>query len=449
VVFARNKIGGDLQMSDDEFEFLGLDKKELLGVGNLAGHYANNKKLDSTNERLKDIQGRGAECPHCGGNLAHNKVNTCKHCGRAVVVDYGIAYTLQQIQALRAARKKADEEVQKLLTSISVVEYEQVQLHRYGRTASGLKSKNPESVSQLYDRAIKIMEKVLDLDEVKRLKEKKESHFKRIKKKASDGRKADKIRRDKKREAAELEQRVKEREGNEKQYGKAQLKKEEDREGIAALPMVLSVCYGLYAIPCWLLSLLGFEPWFWNSISTTIHYSLMFGGWVLTLILFGYVSFKAGRERKAILHEEESESESKSESDNQKKAKKPTKKEDAQKQSQPVAYYLKRGETIRGPLERAAVHQAAKGRKLMTGDQIANYKDGPWQDVTKEQLQQIQQGNDVKIRWLVPPQDRESLKKWLRSIGDQPSVSCPYCDISIKRSNLLKHCDKLHPINAS
>jgi len=40
-------------MSDDEFEFPGLDKKELFGVGNLAGHYANN-------QRLKDIQGR--EC---------------------------------------------------------------------------------------------------------------------------------------------------------------------------------------------------------------------------------------------------------------------------------------------------------------------------------------------------------------------------------------------------
>ena len=74
------------------------------------------------------------------------------------------------------------------------------------------------------------------------------------------------------------------------------------------------------------------------------------------------------RERKAILLEKES----KSESENPKKATEPTKKEDAQ--TQPVAYYLKRGETIRGPLERAAILQAAKGRKLMTGDQIANSK---------------------------------------------------------------------------
>ena len=113
------------------------------------------------------------------------------------------------------------------------------------------------------------------------------------------------------------------------------------------------------------------------------------------------------------------------------------------------AYYLKRGETIRGPLERAAILQAATGKKLLSGDQIANTKAGPWQDITKEQLQEMQRGCDVIIRWLVPPQDREALKKWLRSIGDQPYVFCPYCNVSIKSSNLLKHCDKLHPINAS
>ena len=62
------------------------------------------------------------------------------------------------------------------------------------------------------------------------------------------------------------------------------------------------------------------------------------------------------------------------------------------------AYYLKRGETIRGPLERAAILQAATGKKLLSGDQIANTKAGPWQNITKEQLQQMQQGNDVEIK---------------------------------------------------
>ena len=61
-------------------------------------------------------------------------------------------------------------------------------------------------------------------------------------------------------------------------------------------------------------------------------------------------------------------------------------------------YWIKRGETIRGPLERVAILQAATGKKLMSGDQIANSKDGPWQDITKEQLQQMQQGNDVEIK---------------------------------------------------
>ena len=64
----------------------------------------------------------------------------------------------------------------------------------------------------------------------------------------------------------------------------------------------------------------------------------------------------------------------------------------------PVAYWLKRGETIRGPLERVAILQAATGKKLLSGDQIANSKDGPWQNITKEQLQQMQQGNDVEIK---------------------------------------------------
>jgi hypothetical protein len=116
---------------------------------------------------------------------------------------------------------------------------------------------------------------------------------------------------------------------------------------------------------------------------------------------------------------------------------------DKQKQPEPISYYLKRGETIRGPLERAAILQAAKGRMLMTGDQIANSKDGPWQDVTKEQLQQLQQESD-KEHVTAPPRDRAELKKWLQANKDESSVSCPHCSASVKHSNLLQHCDKLH-----
>jgi hypothetical protein len=49
-------------------------------------------------------------------------------------------------------------------------------------------------------------------------------------------------------------------------------------------------------------------------------------------------------------------------------------------------------------LKRAAILQAARDKKLKTGDQIANSKDGPWQDVTKDQIQQMRQGSDVEIK---------------------------------------------------
>jgi formylglycine-generating enzyme required for sulfatase activity len=64
----------------------------------------------------------------------------------------------------------------------------------------------------------------------------------------------------------------------------------------------------------------------------------------------------------------------------------------------PVAYWLKRGDDISGPLDRMAIVRASDGNYLKIGDQIANAKDGPWQDITKEQLQQMQQGSDVEIK---------------------------------------------------
>ena len=111
------------------------------------------------------------------------------------------------------------------------------------------------------------------------------------------------------------------------------------------------------------------------------------------------------------------------------------------------AYYLKRGKTIRGPLERAAI--LAKARKLLSGDQIATRKDGPWLNITKEPLQQMQQGRDIEIKspeeWLtIPPKRRWELKEWLQANKNKSVVVCPFCGMSVKRSNLLQHCDKLH-----
>lgn len=113
------------------------------------------------------------------------------------------------------------------------------------------------------------------------------------------------------------------------------------------------------------------------------------------------------------------------------------------------AYYLKRGKTIRGPLERAAILQAAKARKLLSGDQIATRKDGPWLNITKKPLQRMQQGRDIEIKspeeWLtIPPNDRDELKEWLQANKNESVVVCPFCGVSVKRRNLLKHCDKLH-----
>lgn len=113
------------------------------------------------------------------------------------------------------------------------------------------------------------------------------------------------------------------------------------------------------------------------------------------------------------------------------------------------AYFLKRGQAIRGPLERAAILQAAKARKLLSGDQIATRKDGPWLDITKKPLEKMQQGCDIEIKspeeWLtIPPKDREELKEWLRANKNESLVVCPFCGESVKHRNLLQHCDKLH-----
>ena len=112
-------------------------------------------------------------------------------------------------------------------------------------------------------------------------------------------------------------------------------------------------------------------------------------------------------------------------------------------------YFLKRGQVIRGPLKRTAILQAAKARKLLSSDQIATRKDGPWLDITQKPLQRMQQGRDIKIKspeeWLtIPPKDRDELKEWLQANKNESVVVCPFCGVSVKRRNLLKHCDKLH-----
>ena len=140
-------------MSDDEFEFLGLDKKELLGVGNLAGHYANNQKL-------KDIQGRGPACPHCRGNLADSGVKVCMHCGRDVVWDYGRALTPAEARELIEARKTAEKQVYFLFRSTRL-------------------ETNPEQIKKNFDSAIAIMESVFDRDRVESLRAKQKDNAKR------------------------------------------------------------------------------------------------------------------------------------------------------------------------------------------------------------------------------------------------------------------------------
>ena len=48
--------------------------------------------------------------------------------------------------------------------------------------------------------------------------------------------------------------------------------------------------YGMYAVPCWLLSLSGFEPWGWKLIPDWAHYTL-----VLVIPAIGIVwSFASG-----------------------------------------------------------------------------------------------------------------------------------------------------------
>ena len=58
----------------------------------------------------------------------------------------------------------------------------------------------------------------------------------------------------------------------------------EDQEEELDLPSTIigfcglvSLFYGFYAIPCWLLSLGGFDPWGWNSIPRWAHFHSGFG----------------------------------------------------------------------------------------------------------------------------------------------------------------------------
>ena len=54
--------------------------------------------------------------------------------------------------------------------------------------------------------------------------------------------------------------------------------------------MAASMLYGMYAVPCWLLSLSGFEPWGWKLIPDWAHYTL-----VLVIPAIGIVwSFASG-----------------------------------------------------------------------------------------------------------------------------------------------------------
>ncbi len=113
-----------------------------------------------------------------------------------------------------------------------------------------------------------------------------------------------------------------------------------------------------------------------------------------------------------------------------------------------MQYFIKRGHKVQGPISHAQLMALAKQMKLKKSDLISNSKDGPWLNITKEPLQQMQQGRDIEIKspeeWLtIPPKNRDELKEWLQANKNESVVVCPFCGVSVKRKNLLKHCDKL------
>ena len=69
---------------------------------------------------------------------------------------------------------------------------------------------------------------------------------------------------------------------------------------IIGLGGVASLFYGFYAIPCWLLSLCGFDPWGWNSIPPWAHYTL-----VLVIPVIGLIWAYATGDQEADLEAEE------------------------------------------------------------------------------------------------------------------------------------------------
>ena len=69
---------------------------------------------------------------------------------------------------------------------------------------------------------------------------------------------------------------------------------------IIELGGVASLFYGFYAIPCWMLSLCGFDPWGWNSIPPWAHYTL-----VLVIPVIGLIWAYATGDHEADLEAEE------------------------------------------------------------------------------------------------------------------------------------------------
>ena len=81
----------------------------------------------------------------------------------------------------------------------------------------------------------------------------------------------------------------------------------EDQEEELDLPSTIigfcglvSLFYGFYAIPCWLLSLGGFDPWGWNSIPRWAHFTL-----VLVIPVIGLIWAYVSGDHEADLEAEE------------------------------------------------------------------------------------------------------------------------------------------------
>ena len=110
-----------------------------------------------------------------------------------------------------------------------------------------------------------------------------------------------------------------------------------------------------------------------------------------------------------------------------------------------------------GPVTPTQITAALEQGRLKPKHLVSHSPEGPWQTLEVvfasasnqspslgKQKKPTKQSQATKGHVTAPPKDRAELKKWLQANKDQSSVSCPHCSASVKHSNLLQHCDKLH-----